>query len=79
MSPNGVFKTEDDAKSALVYIATISGLIAAIFTPFLAVVGDMVNPKILTPLSFLFRGLTLISIVFINNPLSLTSYIIWAI
>ena len=59
-------------------LSGITGAIAGLFAPIVGKLSDSVSPKLFTPACFLVRGVSLISLVYVVNPLSIPSYIIWA-
>jgi MFS family permease len=72
-------KDADDAKKAYVYLSIVTGVISLIFFYFLGKISDTLSPKILTPVSFLLRGVSLICIMFITDPMSVLSFFIWSL
>lgn len=74
------FDLEDDrAESIYVYISYVNSTVNLCSFLLLGYIADIANPKILTPLSFILRGCTLISIHFIKTPASAISYIVWGL
>eukprot|EP00349_Pseudokeronopsis_sp_Brazil_P011868 CAMPEP_0202979848 /NCGR_PEP_ID=MMETSP1396-20130829/85889_1 /ASSEMBLY_ACC=CAM_ASM_000872 /TAXON_ID= /ORGANISM="Pseudokeronopsis sp., Strain Brazil" /LENGTH=192 /DNA_ID=CAMNT_0049719465 /DNA_START=506 /DNA_END=1081 /DNA_ORIENTATION=+ len=70
---------EDQAKAVYVYLNLIGGLLTFATFYFIGKAADNYSPKILTPICFAARAITLMGIFLVSNPASLLSYLVWSL
>lgn len=65
----------NEAKALYAKVMIASVVVGLLFTPFIGKAVDTVNPKIVLPLAFFFRGLSVAMFLFVKDPRGIYSYV----
>jgi predicted MFS family arabinose efflux permease len=61
-----------------VYLSIVTGIVTLAFFFILGQISDKISPRIMTPVSYFCRAFSLFSLMLINQPISMLSFILWS-